>query len=112
MVQTCVPIGTGSSQVLAVPAVHQLAFTASAIGSGEVSPVPVGEQRVDVRVGFQVDASTGSTIAAIRPASGDVLLAASADCTIPAITAFNVDKYLVNHFPIVHNNSNKSVDYA
>ena len=89
--------GNCQDQFLAIPAILQLALTTAAVGGSEVSSVSVGEQGVDVGVGLQVDASTGSAVSTVRPTSGNVLLPASAYCAVSTITTF----MLINTWSII-----------
>src|SRR5215472_16925963 len=71
------------NQILAGMAGAVGTFAVAAAIGPEFAVVPVTEQGVVVRIGFEVDAAAVAAIAARRSAAGDVLFAAEGHAAVP-----------------------------
>ena len=93
---TSVPQGTLIDQVLAGMAVHAIAHAESAILRDEARLVILGDEVVQVVVGFEDDVAAAPAVAAAGPALGTILLALEGDAAFAAVAGPRVDLDFVN----------------
>ena len=88
-------------QVAPLAAVHLPALAVRAALGPVAAPVAEVDEGVQVLVGDQPDAAAVATVAAVRPAARDELLAPEARNPVAAITGLDLDSRFVDEFHVV-----------
>jgi hypothetical protein len=77
-------------------AVHAITHAESAVRRDEARLIVLGDEVVQVMVGYENDAAAATAVAAARPSLGAILLALEGDTAFAAVAGLRVDSDFVN----------------